>query len=206
MVFTFLGLALGLVTNAAKVDSTLGRPGGLELNFSAVMQVEEPTKVANLLIARTESMGGFFSNRNQDFIEFRLPMKMADAWIDSLAFAGLVIDRNLQTESLENQWVEQSSRLKAKQASLNDYYAMLKVSGDSTVFIIQNAISQLQTEIEQTQREVFKLENRMNFARLSVSFRFPDRTPPLASGKSDFEWLNRLNLQDLLQRFKYADE
>jgi Domain of unknown function (DUF4349) len=206
MVLAFLTAALCLSVAQPKADSAAARPGGLELTFSAVMQVEEPAKASDRMVARTEAMGGFFFRRSQEGLELRLPMVKADAWIDSLAGDGLVVDRNLQTRSLDGEWVEQTSRLKAKQASLNDYYAMLKVSGDSTIFIIQNAITQLQGEIEQTTQEIQKLEDRMRFARISVSFRFPDRTAPLASGVSRFDWLNGLDLRNLLERFDYAQE
>ncbi len=207
MVFALLDLAwCGLLAVGAPVDSTLGRPGGLELTFTAVLQVEEPARASEKLIQRTESMGGYFSNRTQESVEFRLPIAKADAWIDSLATVGLVMDRNLQTESLEGTWLELISRLKAKRASLNDYYAMLKVSGDSTIFLIQNSITQLQQEMEETSHTILKLQDRMQYAHLAVSFRFPDRTAPLATGQSRFLWLNRLDLHTLLDHFHYAKE
>lgn len=188
------------------IDSGLNRPAGLELNFTAVVQVEEPAKAAENLIRRTESMGGYFSNRTQESLEFRLPMAKADAWIDSLSGIGLVVERNLQTESLEGVWLELISRLKAKRASLNDYYAMLKVSGDSTIFLIQNSITQLQREMEETSHTILKLQDRMQFAHLTINFRFPNRAAPLATGVSRFPWLNRLDLHGLLKHYQYAGE
>jgi hypothetical protein len=171
-----------------------------------VVQVEEPARAAENLIRRTESMGGYFSNRTQESLELRLPMAKADTWIDSLSSIGLVVERNLQTESLEGVWLELISRLKAKRSSLNDYYAILKVSGDSTIFLIQNSITQLQREMEETSQTILKLQDRMQFAHLTVHFRFPNRTAPLATGESRFLWLNRLDLHTLLEHFKYARE
>jgi hypothetical protein len=87
---------------------------------------------------------------------------------------------------------------------LQDFYAMLKESSDSTIFTIQNEIVHLQTEIEQTTGQIQKLEDRMAFAEITIHFRFQERGAPLTTGRSRFMWLNRLNLPTLMERFDYV--
>src|SRR5262245_32899410 len=121
-------LLLPLLLSASQ-DSTAR--GGLEIYFSAVLQVEEPEKTAEALAARAEAAGGYFSRRSPEYIELRVPAAKTDAFIDSLPGLGLVLDRNLQTRSVESEWTDLVSRLKAKKATLQDYYAILKESSDS---------------------------------------------------------------------------
>jgi hypothetical protein len=182
-----------------------GRPPGVAIVFSCVLQVEESEAAAKNLIARADSLGGWFTRRSKAAIELRIPAARADSFIAGLAAIGLPLDRNLSTESLEGQRGELTSRLKARRAMLQDYYAMLKESGDSTVFTIQSEIVNLQTEIEQTTGEIGKLEERMAFANVTVAFRFFERGAPLTTGQSRFLWLNRLDLPTLMRRYEYVN-
>lgn len=189
---------------AAPADTALRRPAGMALTFSAVLQVEEQEKAAALVVARAESLGGWFSRRAKTTIELRLPTARADTFIQGLGDLGLLVDRNLSTQNLEVERDELASRLKARRATLKDYYAMLKESGDSTLFTIQNEMVGLQTEIEQTAGQILKLEDRMAHAQVAVHFRFQERGAALATGVSRFKWLNRLDLPHLMRRFEFG--
>lgn len=184
-------------------DSTAGRPPGMAIAFSAVLQVEEPEKTAGFLIARAESLGGWFLRRGKTSVELRIPSVLADSFILGLDSLGVLTDRNLTSQNLEAEREDLLSRLKARKAVLQDYYAMLKESGDSTIFTIQNEIINLQVEIEQTTGQILKLEDRMALAQVNISFTFRERGAPLTTGRSRFPWLNRLNLPTLLERFDY---
>jgi hypothetical protein len=182
-----------------------GRPPGVAIVFSCVLQVEESELAAKTLIARAESLGGWFTRRAKAEVKLRIPAARADTFIAGLAAIGVPLDRNLSTESLEGRRGELSSRLKARRAMLQDYYAMLKASSDSTVFTIQSEIVDLQTEIEQTAGEIGKLEERMAFADVTIRFRFFERGAPLTTGQSRFLWLNRLELPTLMKRYEYVN-
>jgi hypothetical protein len=116
---------------------------------------------------------------------------------------GIPLDRNLNTQSLEAERTELAARLAARRAMLQDYYAMLRESADSTVFTIQSEIIGLQSDIEQTAAQIAKLEDRMAYAAMTVNFRFFERGAPLASGHSRFGWINRLGLPVLMGRYEY---
>ena len=45
------------------------------------------------------------------------------------------------------------------------------------------------------------LENRIQYAQVSVSFQFRDRSAPVRTGHSSFRWLNELNIADLMEDF-----
>jgi hypothetical protein len=200
----FFAAYLSAAPAAPAPDS--GRPPGLATTFYAVIKVDEPEKAARVLIGRTQALGGWFARRTQEQLDLRLPERKVDAFLDSLPALGLVVEKSLETQSLEAQRAELEARLKAKRATLDDYYAMLKVSGDTTVFTLQSAIASLQMDIEQTMQQVIKLEDLQKFARITVSFRFQDRRPPLSGGASRFLWLNRLGIQNLMQRFEYVHD
>jgi hypothetical protein len=192
--------ALDAVAPLSPPDSA-GRPPGVAIVFSCVLQVEESEQAARAIVAKADSMGGWFMRRSKSDLELRVPSARADTFIAGLAGLGVLLDRNLSTESLEGERGELTSRLKARRGMLQDYYAVLKESGDSTLFTIQSEIVNLQTEIEQTGAQIQKLEDRMAYARVTVSFRFFERAAPLTTGQSRFRWLNHLDLPNLMRRF-----
>lgn len=177
---------------------------GVAITFTCVLQVEESEKAAQRIIARAESLGGWFTRRAKSNLGLRVPSALADTFIGRLADIGVPMDRNLNTQSLDGERDELASRLKARRAMLQDYYAMLKESSDSTIFTIQSEIVNLQSEIEQTAGQIQKLEDRMAFAEITVHFRFLERGAPLTTGKSRFKWLNRLDLPTLMGRFDHV--
>lgn len=189
-------------TGARKLEEAVRRTA-VSTTFSCVLQVEESEKAAKQIIARAESLGGWFTRRAKVSLELRVPSAHADTFINLLGEIGVPMDRNLNTQSLEGERDELTSRLKARRAMLQDYYAMLKESSDSTIFTIQTQIVELQSEIEQTMGQIQKLEDRMAFAELTVHFRFQERGAPLMTGQSRFKWLNRLDLPTLMGRFDY---
>lgn len=192
------------VSASGPTDSATARPPGMALDFSAVLQVEEADKVSSRIIAHAESLGGWFSQRGKTQVRLRIPATAADGFIRRLGGYGTLLDRNLSTQSLEGERDELLSRLKARRATLTDYYAMLKQSSDSTVFTIQREIVNLQTEIENTQGRILKLEDRMAYAQVALDFRFRERDAPLVTGVSRFPWLNRLGLPSLMERFRHG--
>jgi uncharacterized protein DUF4349 len=185
-------------------DTSAGPMHGVAIVFSCVLQVEESDKAAAQVIARAESLGGWFTRRAKTTLELRIPSAQADSFIGRLSSLGVPMDRTLSTQSVEAELNELVSRLKARRGMLQDFYAMLKESSDSTLFTIQSEIVSLQTEIEQTTGQIKKLEDRMDFAEVTVHFRFQERGAPLTTGKSRFGWLNRLDLPTLMEGFDYV--
>lgn len=200
----FLILLFVLSVAALAKDTTAVRPQGMAITFSCVLQVEESEKAALQVISRAESLGGWFNRRAKESVDLRVPSAQADSFIAYVVNLGVPADRNLSSVSLEAERDELASRLKARRAMLQDYYAMLRESSDSTIFTIQSEIVNLQGEIEQTVNQIGNLEERMAFAEVTVNFRFQERGAPLTTGQSRFKWLNRLDLPTLMGRFDYV--
>lgn len=177
---------------------------GLSVSYSCVLQVEETDKALVLLIAKAESAGGWFTNRSKTSLQLKIPSESADSLMAFITTLGVPLDRNLNTTQLDSERKELLSRLKARRATLDDYFAILKESGDSTVFTIESEIVRLQSEIDQTTGQIQKLEDRMAFAEMTIHFRFQERTAPVATGQSRFQWLNRLELPAFLGGFDYV--
>lgn len=201
---TAAGKTVGTAAGKANADTAAGPMHGVAIVFSCVLQVEESDKAAAQVIARAESLGGWFTRRAKTTLELRIPSAQADSFIGRLSSLGIPMDRTLSTQSVEAELNELVSRLKARRGMLQDFYAMLKESSDSTLFTIQSEIVGLQTEIEQTTGQIQKLEDRMAFAEVTVHFRFQERGAPLTTGKSRFGWLNRLDLPTLMEGFDYV--
>ncbi len=203
--FILLGLGVLAFTQLSQAsDSLVIKDQGLSVNYSCVLQVEETDKTLMLLIAKAESVGGWFTNRSKTSVQLKIPNPFSDSLMAYITTLGVPLDRNLNTTQLEPQRKELLSRLKARRATLDDYFAMLKESSDSTVFTIESEIVRLQSEIDQTTGQIQKLEDRLAFAEMTIHFRFQERTAPVATGQSRFKWLNRLELPVFLGGFDYV--
>jgi hypothetical protein len=196
--------ALALVQEPMAIDSLATQEQKLSVSYSCVLQVEETDKTLLALIAKAESLGGWFTHRSKTSLQLKVPIEFSDSLVTFIATLGVPLDRQLNTSPLESQRKELLSRLKARRATLDDYFAMLKESSDTTVFTIENEIVRLQSEIDQTTGQIQKLEDRMAFAEMTVHFRFQERAAPAATGRSRFKWLNRLELPIFLGGFDYV--
>jgi hypothetical protein len=188
--------------DAAKPDSMA--EAGLAFTYSATLKVDDAEAALGVFIAAAESAGGYFMRKSKDYLELRVPSDKAPAIWKSLPERGLVVDQTLSSENLGTQLVNLNARIAAKRKVLDQYFALLQTAGDSTFFQIENALSNLQREIDAALGQKRVAEDRVDFARLHIAFSFHDRTAPLPTGNTRFPWLNALSLQNLLDRFGHG--
>ena len=68
---------------------------------------------------------------------------------------------------------------------------------------VENEVIRLINEIENVKGQLRKQEHLSRYADIQVLFRFKDRGAPIADGSSSFNWINQLNITDVIQSFQY---
>ncbi|MBI3179146.1 MAG: DUF4349 domain-containing protein, partial [Deltaproteobacteria bacterium] len=161
-------------------------------------------KTADALIAEAERMGGYFSERSDDSVTFKIPARHTKALLAKVDPLGVVVERTTHAEDVAAQLLEARTLLKSREQVLQRYFGVLNQAGPSTVVSVEREMTALVREIEELRGDIRLLEHRVQFASVSVQFQFRDRQAPARSGDSSFAWLNTVNLVDLLAEFSYG--
>jgi len=94
--------------------------------------------------------------------------------------------------------LSKQAALKARLATQKQYEALLKQANVDAVLYVEKELIQLIAEIETLKGTIRHLEHRIQYAQVQVAFEYIDRPAPATDGNSSFEWLNSMNLTDLL--------
>jgi hypothetical protein len=195
----FLGLASAAPATpaAATLAATAEAPPRprTAVTASLVLQVSQPVAAADALVAEARALGGWFQVRTQDRVELRVPVEKIDALIAKATASGKVADRGLQRVDLTRDVENARARLAAREQVLGRYYEVLEQAGPKNIFAVERQIVDAIQRIETIQGQLRVLEDRADYARLDVAFRFRDRAAPKPDGTSSFAWLNTLDVQ-----------
>jgi hypothetical protein len=189
----------------AGIVYTIAQPRPDEtLTASVVLKVNDRQAVSRSLIATAEKMGGFFSLLGDDYIVFKIPIAKADSFLVICDSAGLIINRRYDLTDNAPTIADRENKLKARRDLLSNYFDVLKNSSAGSVLTVEQAIADITTEIESLEAELSKLRRELEYGEIRVDFKFHERTPPLRTARSLFNWINDLNLVDLRRDFEDA--
>lgn len=188
---------------AQKTDAPPEGPAVTSLSAGIVLKVGVPEDAADALVAKAEELGGWFQTRSTTSVGFRIPGAQTDAFLEYAGTLGVVADRSFNAQDLTGELVDQRSRLAARESVLDKYYDVLSGANPKAVVSVERQITGLVAEIEQLRGRIRYLEHQGDYARVDVSFQFRDRSAPVRDGNSSFQWLNTLNLEDLVNDFRY---
>ncbi|MCC6807639.1 MAG: DUF4349 domain-containing protein [Deltaproteobacteria bacterium] len=167
------------------------------------LKVSDRDAAAEALIAKVEGFGGYFSERSDQAVTFKVP---ADRELEVEAHAktlGVLIDRQHQKVDLGFAIDQARSVLKSREEMMKRYFDVLKSAGPNQVVTVEREIVGLIQDIERQKGSLKQMEHRVRFAKVVVSFQFRERNAPVRDGTSSFGWLNGVNLSDLIGDFHY---
>lgn len=190
------------VPPAQKTDAPAEGPAVTAQSASLVLKVGVPEEAADALVAKAEALGGWFQTRTTTTVGFRIPDAQTDAFLAYAATLGVVADRSFNAQDLTGELTDQKSRLAARESVLDKYYEVLAGANPKAVVSVERQITELVAEIEQLRGRIRYLQHQGDYARVDVSFQFRDRSAPVRDGSSSFQWLNTLNLADLVDDFR----
>jgi hypothetical protein len=173
-----------------------------QIRASRVIKVGDKEATARLLIASAKKMGGWLLRQEPEQITLRIPEDAVNTFLDNADSQGIVADRSFTRDDYTTEYIQLIARVQAKQSLLRNYLAILDSSGSQGIYPVAHSIADLQQSIEEAKGRIRGLQERMQFAEIVVYFRFHERRAPLASGRSDFGWINRIDLPSLLEDFR----
>ena len=171
---------------------------------SLIVQVYDRDVASETLIAEAERRSGWFSSLNDHAVNFRIPAAELDGFLEFARGQGTVVERDYNSADRSAELDELRTRLQGREEVLDRYMEVLDEARSGAVVRVEQQITQAIAEIERIKGRILYLENRLQYARVDVSFQFRDRSAPVRTGNSSFEWLNDLNLADLFGDFHQA--
>ena len=149
-----------------------------------------------------ENNGGWLILQKPDIINLRIPVESVDDLVEAIDSMGMVTDKVYNRTDCTAQYLNVIAQIQAKQSLLNQYLVVLDSSGTGGIYPVSRSIADLQQGLEELEGNMKGMLERMRYANVKISFQFFDRRQPLATGKSNFEWLNSVNLHSLLEDFR----
>jgi hypothetical protein len=169
---------------------------------SVVVKVSDREAAVEKLVAKLESLGGYFSTLDDQQLVGKVPAAAAQDYLHYAESLGVVVERGFDSVDVTQQLDQLRSRLRAREAMIDKYYGVLKAAETGGVLSVEREVSSLVREVEQLRGQLNLLEHQLAYSEVTVLFQFRDRSAPQRDGRSSFAWLNTVNLQDLLEDFR----
>jgi hypothetical protein len=177
-------------------------PPSTRVTGALVLRVDDQAAASANAIALAEQMGGWFSRFSGDGVTMRIPTSGVDAYLAAAQELGDVEDRQYGREDLGGRIADAESRLKARREVLARYLSVLEEASPKAVVQVEREITRVVGEIEGLEGQLRVLQDRVDHAEVSLSFRYRERRAPIRDGSSSFAWLNTMNVADFLDELE----
>lgn len=178
----------------------------LALESSIVLNVAAGRPAGDAIVKQVESLGGYFASRQDLALVLKVPVQKSEALLTFIETLGTVLQRQQRADDLQMTLEQQRTRVKSKQAMLEQYMKVLETANARAIVSVEQQITALVQEIEQLRGAIKLLEHRLQMATVRVSFQLEKRETPVADGHSPFPWLNTVNLVELYGDFRDVPE
>jgi hypothetical protein len=166
-----------------------------------VLKVADRDAAADAVIAAAEKLSGYFLQRSNDAVKLKIPVAAARGLLGAIEPLGTVVSRSTEATDLGERLDQMRTRLASREGMLQHYFKVVAGASSSQVEEVERAMTELVQEIESLRGAIQLQEHQLAYAEVVVSFSFRDRRAPVASGRSSFDWLNSVNLADLIADF-----
>lgn len=208
MIALLLALLLSPVSlaapEAAPPSEKVAPPGDSQVQASLVLKVAQRDAAADAIIAKNAELGGYFSTLASQQVVLRVPVAATDTLLGYAGTLGVVVQKGFSRSDRTSTLSDLRARLAAREDVLERYYEVLGGAHADAVVTVERQITSLIDEIERLEGQIRLLQNQVEYATVTVSFQFRERTAPRRDGQSSFPWLNTLNLSDLIEGFRGA--
>lgn len=165
------------------------------------ISLSDPNAAAEDLIAKAQSLDGYFTYLADHSVTFRIPSSKSSDFLAYCETKGVVLEKQFETTGFDDQLDQKRTSLKAKQEIMDRYLSVLKNAKKKTIVSVERAVQEVASDIETLKGSITYMEHELAFAKVIVQFQFKDRTAPVYSGTSSFPWLNTMNLQTMIEDF-----
>ena len=178
----------------------------LHISSHLTIKVQKKEMVADHIVQKAKDMGGYYASRTEQKIHLKIPTSQALDFIDFVVQQGLIVERELNSQSVHQDITDLQARLKTREELLSRYFDILNNAKGSNVLTVERAVIDLVSEIEGLEGKLRRKEHVARFADIYVGFQYRERRAPVNDGSSSFEWLNTLNVQDVQYGFQYSED
>ncbi|MCE5229856.1 DUF4349 domain-containing protein [bacterium] len=146
-------------------------------------------------------LGGFVQHATLESVTFRVPPQRFDEALKSLAGMGQVIDRDISSQDVTDQYVDVEIRIKTAEESRDRLRVLLtKAVKAEDLLKIEADIRRLTEEIERMKGQLRLLANQVDLATITVNLRErpvekPRTEPRLNTDR--FAWIDELGVDKL---------
>jgi hypothetical protein len=170
-----------------------------------VLKVIDRNQVSDAVVGKADELGGYFTTRNDQEVDLRVPQAELAELETFVATQGVVVTRQIATQDLGGQIESNRAIIATREGLLQRYLDAVSRSSHDGVVTIEREATRLVQEIESMKGALRLAEHQLAYGRLKVSFQMRDRTPPARNGTSSFKWVNGVNLADLIEAFQHDD-
>ena len=178
----------------------------LHISAHLTIKVQKKEAVADMIVQKATDFGGYYASRTEQNLHLKIPSAQAMDFIEFVAGQGLIVERELNSNSLHQEITDLQARLKTREELLNRYFDILNQAQEENVLTVERAVIDLVSEIEGLKGKLRKQEHAAAFADIYVGFQYRERRAPINDGSSSFAWLNSLNIEDIQYSFEYAED
>ncbi|PKN47110.1 MAG: hypothetical protein CVU59_03970 [Deltaproteobacteria bacterium HGW-Deltaproteobacteria-17] len=136
-----------------------------------VVNVLEPDKSMEAALALMTKMGGFLSQRNNLYIEIRVPSALFFDYVREVEKMGIVVQRTISSEDVTEQFADLTLRLGNLKVMRTRLIALLELA--KTVedrLAIERELSRVNGEIDAISGRLRMLQNLVDFATIQLQF------------------------------------
>jgi len=188
---------------ASAADADSGRLAWVAAHLS--LRVDDRASALDTTVASAKERGGWFNSLSEDSVTVRVPAAEVEALLEELRGLGKVAERSFSSEDLTAEREDLVIRLASREESLARYLGVLETANPKAVVSVEREITRLIADIEQLKGRLQVVEDRGAYGQISVSFTYRDRKAPTQDGSSSFDWINTVNMADLLWDLEYGE-
>ncbi|MBU1244805.1 DUF4349 domain-containing protein [Myxococcota bacterium] len=136
-----------------------------------VVNVLEPDKSMEAALALMTKMGGFLAQRNNLYIEIRVPSALFFDYVREVEKMGVVVQRTISSEDITEQFADLTLRLGNLKVMRTRLIALLELA--RTVeerLAIERELSRVNGEIDAISGRLRMLQNLVDFATIQLQF------------------------------------
>ena len=172
------------------------------IKASVTIKVGDSESTALQIIKEAENKGGYFILHSDNHLKINIPAEKASDFLVYVEEKGIVTGKRYDAKDMSSELILKKTSLKAKENVLGQYIDVLEQSGKSKIIAVEREIIRLAGKIETLKGSIRFIEHNTSYAKIDVYFSLHDRRMPVASNDSSFEWLNTINLQDMIWDFQ----
>ncbi len=171
---------------------------GLSHYINSQLLVKDSEEAGDRLVEWCELNGGYYINRTQDYILFRLPNDYVNdlkPFLESITEELVEFSKN--STNLNPRVSELKSGIKAREDILDQNLYYLESSDIEGTLTLEIEIRRLRDEVDNYKGELRKLENDLDMATISIDITFRSRS--INNWEySAFQWVNLIDFYNLI--------